>query len=122
VPARVPAGGVNPPPPFPPPPQATKADTSTRAAKATIRRNRARWRPAAIAKSITVMSMRKRSVGSRKPKLGGPKGSEGGAIERAVVVIRTVAVALFVPSGVTEVGETEQVAADSAPLQDRETL
>ena len=33
-----------------------------------------------------------------------------------------MAVALFVPSGVTELGVTEQVAADGAPLQDRETL
>ena len=39
-----------------------------------------------------------------------------------MVVTLTVAVALFVPSGVTELGETEQVAAVGAPLQDRETL
>jgi len=77
VPVGVPEDRVSPPPPFPPPPQSTKADTSTSAAKATIRRNRARWCPAAMAKSASIMSMSKRSVGSRKPKPGGPKGTEG---------------------------------------------
>jgi len=117
VPTDVPEGGVYPPPPFPPPPQATKADTSTSAAKATTKPNRTGRCPAAIAKSVTVMSMSKRSVGSRKPKPGGPQGTEGGAIGRAVVVTRTVAVALFVPAGVTGLGLMEQVAADGAPLQ-----
>ena len=120
VPAGVPAGVAT--TREAPRPQATKADTSSRAAKATTKRNRARWCPATIAKSVTVMSMSKKSVGSRKPKPGGPNGIEGGTIERDVVVTRTVAVALFVPSGVTELGVTEQVAAEGAPLQDRETL
>jgi hypothetical protein len=68
------------------------------------------------------MSMSKRSVGSRKPKRGIRKGIEGGAIEHLVVVTRTVAVASCVPSGVTELGETEQVAAVGVPLQLRETV
>jgi hypothetical protein len=68
-----------------------------------------------MAKSTSVMSMNNRRVGRRKPKPGGPQGTEGGAIERDVVVTRKVAVALFVPSGVTELGVMEQAAAERAP-------
>jgi hypothetical protein len=45
----------------------------------------------------------------------------GLASERAVVVTVTVALAALVPSGVTEAGETEHVAADGTPVQLRDT-
>jgi hypothetical protein len=43
-------------------------------------------------------------------------------MERTAVVTVTVAVAGFVPSGVTEAGDTEQVASRGAPLQPSVTL
>jgi hypothetical protein len=50
---------------------------------------------------------------------GGANRGETGGIKdvRAVVVIVTVAVAACVPSSVTELGDTVQVAAVGAPVQ-----
>jgi len=54
--------------------------------------------------------------------VGGRVGrSRGTTLDGAVVVTFTVAVAAFVPSGVTDVGEKVQVARDGAPVQLSET-
>ena len=46
----------------------------------------------------------------------------GGTWDRCAVVTVTAAATGFIPSGVTEVGETEQVEREGAPLQFRATF
>ena len=55
------------------------------------------------------------------PGEGGAWGARGRANVRAVVVAVRVAVDEFVPSGVTELGETEHVAAVGAPVNASDT-
>jgi hypothetical protein len=71
------------------------------------------------AASINSHATHERASGLAAP--GGTSRRRGLASERAVVVTITVALATFVPSKVTDDGETEQVAADSAPLQFSDT-
>lgn len=53
---------------------------------------------------------------------GGRAGpSRGTTLDGAVVLTFTVTVAVFVPSGVTDMGEKVQVARDGAPVQLSET-
>jgi len=91
------------------------------------RRNRARRRRAIAwhVKTVRKSSSHKNHVGltrvTRRGKFRfGP--DPGGAKERWPVVTVTVAVAGFVPFGVTEAGDTEQVAFRGAPAQPSITL
>ena len=56
------------------------------------------------------------------PTAGGRSVVRGGAIDRAVVATDTDAVAAFVPSSMTELGETVHVAASGAPVQANDTV
>ena len=51
------------------------------------------------------------------PVARGQKGDAGGNADRAVVVTCTLAVFAFVPSGMTEAGDTVHAASAGAPVQ-----
>jgi hypothetical protein len=107
----------------PPPPHAAQKIAKTAAAASTARLRRTfRRRTAAKEESVaSINSHATHGTGSGLAVPGGTSRRWGLASERAVVVTVTVALAAFVPSGATEVGEMEQVAADGAPVQLNDT-
>jgi hypothetical protein len=107
---------------LPPPPQADHISTSSKA----VARHHHHRRRTLVANLPINMSPNKNMNHNRIsgfPKVGGIQGhpSRGKPAPRAVVVTLTATWAGLVPSGVTEEGVREQVEAEGAPLQERET-
>ena len=104
---------------FPPPPHAAHTTTS-RAIVANVRLRavlRRQGSRVTCAKSVKSIKNTAQGMGKYLPGAKGFVPANGGAEERAVVLIVRVASVSFVPSKVTEPGERSQVALLGAPVQ-----
>jgi hypothetical protein len=107
-------------PPPPPPPQAAHSTTKSIATASPIQRRCWELRTH-LPNNSSPNNHRNHDAMTGIPKLGGAEGGpeRGRAALRFVVVTFIVTDAGLVPSGVTEEGDTEQVAADGAPMHER---